>query len=83
VLILINGRTSLNYSELTAALVNLELRRRDKECSTCDTSTEVLTARGSSPNRKRENQQKSNWNPRVYNRKLEKGQCTFCKEKGH
>jgi len=36
------------------ALVNLELRRKDKEFSTSDTSIEVLIARGSSPNRRRE-----------------------------
>ena len=45
VLILINKRTSFNYSEMTTALVKLELRRKDKECSTSDSSTEVLTAR--------------------------------------
>ena len=60
VLTLINRRTSLSYSEVTAALVNLELRRKDNECSTSDTLAEVLTARGSSPNRRRENQHKSN-----------------------
>ena len=60
VLTLINGKTSLSYSEMIAALVSLELRRKDKECSTSDTSVEVLTVRGSSPNRRRENQQKSN-----------------------
>ena len=31
VLILINGRTSLKYSEVITAFVNLELRRKDKE----------------------------------------------------
>jgi len=47
---LINERTSLSYSEVTVTLVNLELRRKDKECSTSDTSVEVLTARESSSN---------------------------------
>jgi len=55
VLILINGRTSLSYSEVTAALVNLELRRKDKVCSTSDTLAEALTVRGSNPNRRRGN----------------------------
>ena len=72
-LILINGRISLSYSEVTTVLVNLELRK-DKEYSTSGTSAEVLAARGSSPNRRRENQQKSNWKPMVGNRKLEKDQ---------
>jgi len=49
-LTLINGRTSVSYSEVTAVLVNFELRRKDNECSTGDTSANVLTARGSSPN---------------------------------
>jgi len=82
VLILINGRTSLSYSKVTT-LVNLELRRKDKECSTSDSSAEVVAARGSSPNRKSENQQKFNWKSVVGNRRLEKGQYAFFKEKGH
>jgi len=49
-LTLINERTFLNYSKMTTALVNLELRRKDNECFTSGTSAEVLTARGSSPN---------------------------------
>jgi len=52
-LTLINERTFLNYSEVSAALVDLELRRKNKECSTSDTSIEVLTARGSSSNQRR------------------------------
>jgi len=40
VLTLINGRTSLSYSEVTTALVNLELRRKDKK-SLGGTSVEV------------------------------------------
>jgi len=48
VLILINERTSLNYSEVIIALLNLEFRRKDKECSTNDTSAEALIARESS-----------------------------------
>ena len=54
VLTLINGRTSFSYKEVITALVNLDLRRKNKECSTGDTSTEVLIARGSSPNLRRE-----------------------------
>ena len=50
VLTLINGRTSLSYKKVNIAFVNLELRRKDKECSTSDTSAEVLTAIGGSPN---------------------------------
>ena len=53
VLTLINGRTSLSYSVVTTALVNLELKRKDTESSSSNTSAEVLTAGGSSPNRRR------------------------------
>jgi len=41
---------------MTTALVNLELRKKDKKCSISDTSAEVLAARGNSPNPRRENQ---------------------------
>ena len=83
VLTLINGRTFLSYSEVITTLINLELRRKDKEYSTSDILAEVLTARGSSLNRRRENQQKSNWKPMIGNHKLKKDQCAFYKEKVH
>jgi len=83
VLTLINGRTSFSYSEVTDALMNIKLRKKDKECSTSDTSADVLTARESSPNRRRENQQKSNWKLMVGNRRLKMDQCAFCKVKKH
>ena len=50
VLTFINGRTSLSYSEVITAPVNLELRRKDKKFSTSDTLAEILTTRESSPN---------------------------------
>ena len=53
VLTLINERTFLRHSEVTIALVNLELRRKDKECSTNGTSVEVMTEGGSSPNQRK------------------------------
>ena len=54
VLTLINGRTSLSYSEVTTALVNLELRRKEKE-SLNITQVEVLTVRERSPNQRGRN----------------------------
>ena len=48
-LTLLNERTFLSYSEVTTALVNLELRRKNKK-SFCSTSVEVLTVGGASPN---------------------------------
>jgi len=58
VLTLINGRTSLSYVEMTIALMNLELRRRDKE-SFSGTLMQALTLRGRSPNQRGENRGKS------------------------
>ena len=55
VLTLIIERISLSYSEVTTTLMTLELRRKDKECSSNDISKKVLTARESSPNRRRKN----------------------------
>jgi len=45
VLTLINERASLTDSEVTTALVNLELKRKEKKCPTSDTSAEILTVR--------------------------------------
>jgi len=45
-------RTSLSYSEVTTALVNLELRRNDKE-SLGGISAEVLTVREKSKSKRR------------------------------
>ena len=72
VLTLINGRTSLSYKEVTTTLVNLKLRRKDKEYSTSGTSAEVLTARESNPKRRRENQYRSNWKFMVGNCQLKR-----------
>jgi len=49
VLIVINEKISLKHSEVTTALVNLELRWKDKE-SLGGTLVEALTVRGRSPN---------------------------------
>ena len=72
VLTLINGRTSLSYSEVTITLVNLKLGRKNKKCSSSETSANVFIARGSHANRRRENQHRSNWKSIVDNRQLKK-----------
>ena len=41
-LTLINRRIPLRYSEVITALVNRELRRKDKKCSSSDTPAKVL-----------------------------------------
>jgi len=45
ILTLINGNASLSYNNVSAALVNLEVRRKDKESSSSSTTIETLTAR--------------------------------------
>ena len=45
-LTLINGRKSLNYNEMSAALVNYEVRRQDRLSSSGNTTAEALTVRG-------------------------------------
>ena len=80
VLTLINERTSLSYSEVKIALVNLELGRKDKE-SLNGTSVEALTVRGRSPNQRGENQGRSK--SRYGNHRLTRDQCAFYKQTGH
>ena len=51
-LILINGRQTLNYSDVSAALVNYKVRRQDKLSSSEGTLAETLMVRGRGSNRK-------------------------------
>ena len=54
VLILINGTQSLNYNDVSAALVNYEVRRKDKQSSSSSTSAETLVVKGRGFNQKGE-----------------------------
>ena len=81
VLTLINGRTSLSYSEVTTALVNLKLRRKDKE-SLGGTSAEALTVRGRTPNQRGGNCGRSKSRSRYGNCSLTRDQYAFCKQTG-
>jgi len=69
---------SLSYNEVSAALVNHELRRKDKESSN-STSAEALTVRGRSSNRK----DKDDHERSKYMTSLKKNQHTFCREEGY
>jgi len=51
-LTLINERKFLNYNEVSAALVNYEVRRQDRLSSSGSTTVEALAIRGRSFNRK-------------------------------
>jgi len=44
ILTLINDKKSLSYSDVSIAIVNHEVRRKDKESSFSSTSAEALTA---------------------------------------
>ena len=79
---LINERTSLSYIEVTTALVNLELRRKDKE-SFSATLAKALTVRGRSPNQREKNRDRSKSRSKFGNHSLTRDQCTFCKQNEH
>jgi len=81
-LTLINGRQTLNYSEVSATLVNYEVRRHDRLSSSGSTSAEALEVKGRSSNRKgRCDQGRSK--SRSDFRDLKKNQCALCKELEH
>jgi len=81
-LTLINGRKSLNYNEVSSALVSYEVRRQNRLSSSGNTTVETLAVRGRSSNRKgRDDQGRSK--SRAGFRDLKKNQCAFCKELGY
>ena len=82
ILTLINGRQILNYSEVSAALVNYEVRRKDKQSSSSNTSAEMLLVKGKSFNQKGKGTRgRSKSRPGF--RDLKKDQCASYKELGH
>jgi len=80
-LTLINGRQSLNYNEVSAALVNYEVRRHDKLSSSEGTLAEVLAVRDRSFNLKDIDDHGRSKSKSGF-RDL-KNQCALCKELGH
>ena len=76
-LTLINERKSLNYSEVSAALVSYEVRRKDRLSSLGSTTTEALAVRDRSSNRKGRSKSRSGF------RDLKRNQCALCKELEH
>jgi len=82
VLTLINGKQTLNYSGVSAALVNYEVRRKDNQFSSNVASIEALTVKCRGSNRKGKGERgRSKSRPGF--RDLEKNHCAFCKELGH
>jgi len=82
VLILINGKQTLNYSDVSDALVNYEVRRKDKQSFFNGTSVETLTVRGRGFNRKGKGEC-GRLKSRPGFRDLKENQCTYCEELGH
>jgi len=82
ILTLINNKWTLNYSDVSAALVNYEVKRKDKQFSSNGSSTEALTIRERGPNLKGKGERgRSKFRPGF--RDLKKNQCAFSKELGH
>ena len=81
-LTLINGRKSLSYSEVSAALVSYEVKRQDKLSSSESTTAETLTVRDRSSNRKGRDDQGRSKSRSGY-KNLKRNQCALCKELGH
>jgi len=81
-IILINGRQTLNYNEVSVALVNYEVRRQDRLSSHESISAEALAIRGRGSNWKDKGDRgRSKSRPDL--RDLKKNQCASCKELGH
>ena len=81
ILTLINGKQFISDNEVSPALVNHELRKKDKESSN-NTSVETLTIRGKSFNRKEKGDHDRS-KTRIGFKDLKKNQCAFCKELGY
>ena len=79
---MLNGRKSLNYSEVSAALVSYEAKRQDRLSSSGNTTTEALAVRGRSSNRKGRGDQGRSKSRSGF-RDLKGNQCALCKEIGH
>ena len=81
ILTLFNGKQSLSYHKINSALVNRELRRKEKKSST-STLTQALTVRGRGFNQKGKGERERS-KSRPGFRDLKKKQCAFCKEIRH
>ena len=79
---MINSRQTFNYSDVSAALVNYDVRRQDKMSSSEGTLAEVLAIRRRSSNQKGKGDRRRS-KSRLDFRDLKMNQCAFCKELGH
>ena len=69
---------SLNYNDGSAALINYEVRRKDKQFSFNGTSAEALMVRSRGSHRKGKGQREKS-KSRLGFKDLKKNQCAFCK----
>ena len=81
-LTLINRRKFFNYNEVSAALVNYEVKRQDKLSSSGSTTTKTLAVRGRSSSRKGRGDQEGSKSRSGF-RDLKRKQCALCKEVRH
>jgi len=81
-LTLINERKSLNYNAVSAALVNYDVRRRDKLSSSGSKTAEALAVRGRRSNLKRRGDQGRSKSRSGF-RDLKRNQYVLCKELGY
>ena len=78
VLTLINCKQSLNYSDVSAALVNHEVRRKYNQSSSSSIIAESMTARGMGSNHQKGKKDFEKF--KTSDREDLKNQCAFCKE---
>ena len=78
----INGRQTLDYHEVSSALMSYETRKKERHPSQSSSSVEALEVRGRNSSRKgKEVRGRSKSRPGF--RDLKRNQCAFCKEIGH
>ncbi|PON33276.1 Zinc finger, CCHC-type [Parasponia andersonii] len=74
---LLHGKEKLFFDEVSAALYNYEIRKKDQK-ENRDVPAEALIARRRSQSRKKEKKGRSRSKGRP-----DKDECAFCHEKGH
>ena len=79
---MINGKQSLNNSDVSDAFVNYKVRRKDKQSTSSSTKAKAITAREMSSNylKGKGELKKSKSGGRE---DLKKNQCALCREEGH
>ena len=82
VLTLINEKQSFNYNDMSATLVNYEVRRKEKQSSSNSTLAEALVVRSRGSNQKGKGE-RERFKFRPGFRDLKKNMCAFFKKTGY